>query len=281
MKALGYYNGKYGPLDEMTVPMNDRACWFGDGVYDAGLSRDYHMVFLDEHIDRFFRSASMLEIEIPVKKDELREILSQLIRQLDTGNLLYYFQVTRGTGPRNHVFPACTANLWITFKPCEMVDGTVPERLITLEDTRFLHCNIKTLNLIPSVIASQRAKEHGCTEAVLYRQGGRITEGSHCNIHILKNGELWTAPADNLILPGIARAHLIAACHKLQIPVHEEPYYLPDLFAADEVLITMSSHPCCHADTVDGKAVGMKDEATFQRLREYLVSEFLSQGKQN
>ena len=279
MQALGYYNGKYGPLEEMTVPMNDRACWFGDGVYDAGLSRDYHMVFLEEHIDRFFRSASMLEIEVPVSKAELREILESLIQKLDNGNLLYYFQVSRGTGLRNHLFPEGKANLWITFKPCEMVDGSVPERLITLEDTRFLHCNIKTLNLIPSVIASQRAKEAGCSEAILYRAGGRVTEGSHCNIHILKNGELWTAPANNLILPGIARAHLLAACRALGIPAHEEPYTLDDLFAADEVLITMSSHPCSHADTVDGKPVGMKDEATFQRLREYLVNEFLAQGK--
>ena len=279
MQTLGYYNGKYGPLEEMTVPMNDRACWFGDGVYDAGLSRDYHMVFLEEHIDRFFRSASMLEIEVPVSKAELREILESLIQKLDNGNLLYYFQVTRGTGLRNHLFPEGKANLWITFKPCEMVDGSVPERLITLEDTRFLHCNIKTLNLIPSVIASQRAKEAGCSEAILYRAGGRVTEGSHCNIHILKNGELWTAPANNLILPGIARAHLLAACRELGIPAHEEPYTLDDLFSADEVLITMSSHPCSHADTVDGRPVGMKDEATFQRLREYLVNEFLAQGK--
>jgi D-alanine transaminase len=279
MQTLGYYNGKYGPLEEMTVPMNDRACWFGDGVYDAGLSRDYHMVFLEEHIDRFFRSASLLEIEVPVSKAELREILEDLIRKLDSGNLLYYFQVTRGTGLRNHLFPEGKANLWITFKPCEMVDGSVPERLITLEDTRFLHCNIKTLNLIPSVIASQRAKEAGCSEAILYRAGGRVTEGSHCNIHILKNGELWTAPANNLILPGIARAHLLAACRELGIPAHEEPYTLDDLFSADEVLITMSSHPCSHADTVDGRPVGMKDEATFQRLREYLVNEFLAQGK--
>jgi D-alanine transaminase len=279
MQTLGYYNGKYGPLEEMTVPMNDRACWFGDGVYDAGLSRDYHMVFLEEHIDRFFRSASLLEIEVPVSKAELREILEELIRKLDSGNLLYYFQVSRGTGLRNHLFPEGKANLWITFKPCEMVDGSVPERLITLEDTRFLHCNIKTLNLIPSVIASQRAKEAGCSEAILYRAGGRVTEGSHCNIHILKNGELWTAPANNLILPGIARAHLLAACRELGIPAHEEPYTLDDLFSADEVLITMSSHPCSHADTVDGRPVGMKDEATFQRLREYLVNEFLAQGK--
>ena len=279
MKTLGYYNGKTGEIENMSVPMTDRACWFGDGVYDAGLSRDYHMVFLDEHIDRFFRSAGLLEIQMPVSKQELHDLLYSLIRRLDTGNLMYYMQVTRGSDIRSHVFPQTPANLWITFKPMEMGDGSVPEKMITLEDTRFFHCNIKTLNLIPSVIAAQRAREAGCGEAILYRPGGRVTEGAHSNIHILKAGELRTAPADHLILPGIARAHLLRACGALGIPVREEPFTLEDLFSADEVLMTISSHPCRRADRIDGKPVGMKDEKNFSRLREYLIHEFLTDGQ--
>ena len=279
MKTLGYYNGRFGEIEDMSVPMTDRACWFGDGVYDAGLSRDYHMVFLDEHIDRFFRSADLLEIRIPVSKEELRGLLYDLVRRLDTGNLMYYMQVTRGSDLRSHVFPDSPANLWITFKPMEMNDGSVPEKMITLEDTRFLHCNIKTLNLIPSVIAAQRAREAGCGEAVLFRPGGRVTEGAHSNIHILKSGELRTAPADNLILPGIGRAHLLRACKALNIPAREEPFTLDELFSADEVLMTISSHPCCRANLIDGKPVGMKDEKTFSLLRDYLVREFLADGR--
>ena len=279
MKTLGYYNGKTGEIEDMSVPMTDRACWFGDGVYDAGLIRDYHMVFLDEHIDRFFRSAGLLEIQMPVSKQELHDLLYSLIRRLDTGNLMYYMQVTRGSDIRSHVFPDTPANLWITFKPMEMTDGTVPEKMITLEDTRFFHCNIKTLNLIPSVIAAQRAREAGCGEAILYRPGGRVTEGAHSNIHILKAGELWTAPADNLILPGIGRAHLLRACRALDIPVHEEAFTLADLFTADEVLMTISSHPCCRANLIDGKPVGMRDEQTFEKLRTCLVREFLADGQ--
>ena len=278
MKTLGYYNGRFAEIEEMSIPMTDRACWFGDGVYDAGLSLDYHMVFLDEHIDRFFRSADLMEIRVPVSKKELHDLLYSLIRHLDTGNLMYYIQVTRGSGIRNHVFPDTPANLWVTFKPAELDDGSVPVKMITLEDTRFFHCNIKTLNLIPSVIASQRAREAGCGEAVLYRPGGRVTEGSHSNIHILRSGELLTAPADNLILPGIARAHLIRACRALDIPVREEPFTLDELFAADEVLMTMSSHPCCRADIIDGKPVGMKDEKTFRLVREYLIREYIADG---
>ena len=86
MKNLGYYNGKFGPLDEMTVPMNDRVCWFGDGVYDAGPCRNYHVFAMDEHVDRFFRSAAALDIRIPVTKDELKALLNDLVRKVDTGD---------------------------------------------------------------------------------------------------------------------------------------------------------------------------------------------------
>ena len=151
MKTLGYYNGKFGELDEMSIPMNDRVCWFGDGVYDAGLSRNYKIFALNEHIDRLFNSAGLLDIKVPVTKAELADLLQEMVNKMDTGNLFVYYQVTRGTGMRNHVFPEGKANLWIMLKPAEIADGTKPIKLITAEDTRFFHCNIKTLNLIPSL----------------------------------------------------------------------------------------------------------------------------------
>ncbi len=275
MERLGYYNGKYGPLEEMTVPMNDRVCWFGDGVYDAGPCRNYTIFALDEHVDRFFRSAAALEIKMPLSKDELKELLRRLVREMDDGSLFVYYQVTRGTGVRKHVFTEGAGNLWITLTPGSISDGREAIRLITTEDTRFFHCNIKTLNLIPSVLASQRAQEAGCQESVFYRPGGRVTECAHSNVHILKDGTLYTAPTDNLILPGIARAHLLRACAALDIPYREEAFSLDELFAADEVIVTSSSNLCLHADTIDSRAVGMKDAARYERLRSYLLDEFL------
>lgn len=274
MQKLGYYNGTYGPLEEMTVPMNDRVSWFGDGVYDAGPCRSYTIYALDEHIDRFFRNAAALQIEMPVTKEELRDILNRLVRELDVGNLFVYYQVTRGTGVRNHVFTKGPGNLWITMTPAEISDGTTPIGLVTTVDTRFFHCDIKTLNLIPSVMASQKAALAGCGEAVFYRPGGRVTECAHSNVHILRGGVLYTAPTDKLILPGIARAHLLRACTALDIPYREEPFTLDDLFAADEVIVTSSSNLCLRADRIDGKPVGFRDNATYEALRVYLLEEF-------
>ena len=94
-------------------------------------------------------------------------------------------------------------------------------------------------------------------------------------MHIIKNGELYTAPLDNLILPGIARKHLIEACGRLGIPVHEEPYYLEDLFAAEEVIVTSSSNLCLHANEIDGKPVGGKQPKLLKSLRESVLAEFL------
>lgn len=274
MKTLGYYNGKFGELEDMSIPMNDRVCWFGDGVYDAGPCRNYKIFAIDEHIDRFFNSAGLLKIKMPVTKQELKDLLQEMVLKMDTGNLFVYYQVTRGTGQRAHVFTEGPGNLWISLTPAEISDGTKPISLITTEDTRFFHCNIKTLNLIPSVMASQKAKEAGCQESVFYRPGGRVTECAHSNVHIIQDGMLRTAPTDNLILPGIARAHLIKMCKKLGYTVNETAFTLDDLFNAEEVIVTSSSNLCLHADMIDGKPVGGKQPEMLENIRKALLEEF-------
>ena len=114
MKNLGYYNGVFDEIENMQIPMNDRVCYFGDGVYDATYSRNYKIYELNEHIDRLYRSASLLRIEIAQTKEEMKEILNEMVNKMDTGENFVYWQVTRGTGKRNHVFPEeGKANLWI------------------------------------------------------------------------------------------------------------------------------------------------------------------------
>ena len=274
MRQLGYYNGRVGELSEMMIPMNDRVCWFGDGVYEAAMARNGVIFAEDEHVDRFFNSASMLEIDMPVTKPELKALLADLIARMDTGNLMVYCQVTRGGGPRMHCFPEGPANLWVTLTPKELNPATAPVALITAEDTRFLHCNIKTLNLIPSVMANERAKRAGAYECVLYRPGGRVTECSHSNVHILRDGVFRTAPLDNLILPGIARAHLIRACGKLGIPVREEPFTLEELRTADEIITSSSTNICVRANQLDGQPAGMKRKELFDALHEEVYREY-------
>lgn len=275
MKTLGYYNGRYDEIDKMTIPMNDRVCWFGDGVYDAEPCRNYHIFALDEHVDRFFNSAGLLKIQIPCTKEELKALLNDLVRKMDTGDLFVYYQVTRGTAVRTHEFPEdCPANLWVMLKPLPSPELTAKIRLLTVEDTRFFHCNIKTLNLIPSVMAAEKAREAGCGEVIFHR-GDRVTECAHSNCHILKDGILYTAPADNLILPGIARAHLIRICKELGIPVSETPYTLKELMDADEVLVTSSTKFCISAEEVDNTPVGGRAQPLLGRIQDAVKAEFI------
>lgn len=277
MKTLGYYNGTVDEIDQVMIPMNDRVHWFGDGVYDAGPCRNYHIFALDEHLDRLYNSAGLLRIRMPLGKAELADLLNTLVKKMDTGSIFVYVQVTRGTQfPRNHVFPGpdVPSNLWITLTPQNMPDGKTPIKLITEPDTRFYHCNIKTLNLIPSVMAAEKAKEAGCQEAVFYRKPDRVTECAHSNIHILKDGILRTAPTDELILPGIARAHLIRSCKRLGIPVSETAFTLKELMDADEVIVTSSSNLCMHASGIDGKPVGGKAPELLSMIRTDLFDEF-------
>ncbi len=275
MKTLGFYNGKFDEIENMYIPMSDRVSFFGDGVYDATYSRNYKIFTLDEHVDRFYRSAAELRIEIPYTKQELKDLLNEMVRKVDSDCNFVYWQATRGTGIRNHAFPCDgkKANIWITVTPKNIVDTYKPVKLITMEDTRFLHCNIKTLNLIPAVMASQKAKEEGCDE-VVYHRNGRITECAHSNVHIIKDGVFITAPTDNLILAGIARAHLIKACKKLGIPVEEREYFLEDLFDADEILISSAGSLGLSAEEIDGRRVGGKARELLLKIQQEVHREF-------
>ena len=269
MKNIAYYNGKTAPIEEMMVPMNERACYFGDGVYEATIALCHKPMHFDDHIDRIYNSARLIEIEIPMEKAEMKAMLQSLVDQVEGDSLFLYWQVTRGVGMRNHPFRGVDGkpSVWAWVRPNGMRDPYGAYKCITMEDTRFLHCNIKTINLLPAVIANQRAEEAGCDETIFHR-GDRVTECSHSNVHIIKDGTLITAPCDNLILPGIVRKHIIMLCGELGIPVREEPFTVAEMMDADEVLFSSSSALTSRVCEIDGKPVGMKDEKTFSAIRD-------------
>lgn len=273
MQQVGYYNGEIAPLDELKVPFLDRVSFFGDGVYDATMARDGVMLYLSDHLDRFFNSMRIMRFEPNFTREELTRELQRTVDRADDRDLFVYWQITRGTAPRRHEFPDVAPNLWIMVVPLAYADLSQTVDAVSFEDLRFEYCNVKTLNLLPNVLAAQNAAEHGGQEAVFVRDG-YVTESAHSNIHILKDGVLVTHPADAHILPGIARKHLIAMCHELGIPVEERLYTLEELKAADEVLITASNTFAIRVAHVDGEPVGGKDLATYELLRDALQREF-------
>lgn len=275
MKNLGYYNGTIGLIEEMKIPMTDRVCFFGDGVYDATYARNHKIFAIEDHLDRFYNSAGFLKIEIPMEREELKATLEEMVNKVDDGEQFVYWQVTRGNkGLRNHAFPEGKASLWITIEPRKIVDIHKKVKLITMEDIRFLICNIKTLNLIPSVMAAEATKEAGCDECIFHRNG-RVTECAHSNVSIIKDGKFITAPTDRLILPGISRKHILQFCREFDIPVLEQPYMIDDLMNADEVVVTSSGQLCLQAIEVDGKPVGGKAPEILEKLQNAYLEKFI------
>lgn len=277
MKNLAFYNEKIDLIENMTVPFCDRVHFFGDGIYEVTLARNYNIYALHEHIDRFYKNADLLSINIKYKKDELANILKTLVHKLDSPDQHVYWQLTRGTENRSHTFSHdLIGNLWVMLRPGLPRDLSHKIRAITAPDTRHYHCNIKTLNLIPTVMYAQYAQSRNVYETILYRLGDRVTECSHSNIHIInREGIFQTAPADNLILAGIARGHLIEGCRYLGIDFIEKPFTVSEMMDAKEILISSSTAFCYICEQIDGINVGGGDTDKALILQQYVIKKFM------
>lgn len=273
VKEIAYYNGKIGSASELTVPFLDRAIFFGDGCYDAALNLNGMPIDLELHLDRFYNSCRLMKIPFSMKREELRALLLDLVSRVEGDVTMLYWQTSRGTAPRIHCFPpeGTEPNLLVTVTKKAFPDVFTAAPVITTEDTRYFHCNIKTINLFPNVMANQKAHENGAFETVFVRPDGYVTEGSHTNISILKNGVLKTHEDGPLVLPGISKKHMLATARKLGIPVEEKAFTVEELIDADEVIITSSTIIMKRASSVDQRALAMSDETLYRKLAcEYL-----------
>ncbi len=276
MENLGYYNGTYGPIDQMTIPMGDRACYFGDGLFEVTYTKNHIPYSVDEHMERMYTSAEELGIRIPLSREDFEALIRRLCRLVDADEQWVYWQVSRGTEIRDYP-PKDTlhANVMVMIRPMAIKDSYSPMRAVTMEDRRGLYCHMKTLNVLPAVLASAEAAKAGVDEGILHRDG-RVTECIHANLSILRSdGVLQTAPADRLILAGVARGHLIRFAKAMGIPVEESPFTLEELMAADEIIVTSSGTLCRPIREIDGVPVGGKAPQTLRRLQDALTEDFL------
>ena len=277
MKTLGYYNGAIDEIDRVSIPMLDRACYFGDGVYDVTYSRNYHIFALEEHICNCFRSAERIGIAPPIAPSALASLLSDLVWHLDTGENWVYFQFSRGTAPRAHAFPKqAPSNLCIMIRPATVRDPYRPMKCISRPDLRHSLCNVKSLNLLANVLAAEKAERAGADECILHRNG-IVTECAHSNLSILQNGILLSHPADEQIYAGTGRAHLLSLCRKAGIRIEERAYTLDELKSADEILITSASVFCASVSELDGIPVGGKSPDLVRAMQNELLKQFLDE----
>lgn len=252
-------NGEIIDRSQAKVDIEDRGYQFGDGVYEVIRVYNGKMFTLTEHLKRFADSAESIGISLPFTSLKLSEMLEELTEKnnLRTGNI--YMQVTRGTAPRNHLFP--TGNVTPTLvaytingvRPLENLKKGV--KTILTEDIRWLRCDIKSLNLLGNLLAKQKASEQGCFEAIQHR-GQDVTEGSSSNIFMVKNGTVITHESNHLILKGITKDVILNLCTKNNIPVQERTFSLTELEEAEEVFLSSTTAEVMPVIEIESKKIG-------------------------
>lgn len=242
--GIYYIDGKFVNREEVQISIDDRGYYFGDGVYEVVKVYEGELFTGREHYERLLESAKKVKIEMPYTFDDLMMISSQLIQKNKLVNGHIYLQVTRGVAPRQHHFPKPATKAMLTAYTVEaerplaaMAKGVAVK---TLDDIRWLRCDIKSLNLLGSVMAKEEAKEAGFNEAMLHRDGV-VTEGSSTNMFAVKDGVVYTHPVSNLILNGITRQVVLGICEELSIPVNETAFTVEDAYKMDELFYTSTT----------------------------------------
>lgn len=245
--------------DSLNYPFEERGLQFGDGIYEVIRIYKGKYYLLTEHVDRLFRSAEAIKINMPYDKETVTSLLNQLLEKNNmTSDGKVYMQITRGSAPRDHVFPyevvpniyAYVQDLPRNEKALENGVKTISER-----DVRWENCYIKSLNLLPNVLAKQAAKENNCYEAILHRDGV-VTECSSSNIYLVKDGKVYTHPATNNILHGCVRMAVERFLKSENIPLVEDAFHMEDIQYADEMFLSSSTSEITPVVQVDGVVVG-------------------------
>jgi D-alanine transaminase len=258
-----YLNGEFLAREDARLSIDDRGFLFGDGVYEVSRAVRGRLFEEDAHWDRLSRGLREIAISVANQLDahRLREISLRLLDENDlTGNdATIYLQITRGAALRTHWFPpAQTAPTIFASARAFEIPRTLRETgasAITHPDVRWLRCDIKSVNLLPNVLAKQRAHEVGAFEAVLIRDG-TVTEGASANLFGVVDGELRTHPLSNHILPGITRKVLFELAEELEIPIVERPIRAEELPRLQELFATGTTTDVQPLVTLDGRAVG-------------------------
>ena len=263
MARIAYVNGRYGPLAEAAVHVEDRGFQFADGVYEVWAVLGGRLSDSEGHIARLERSLGELRIALPMTRAALYRVLRETVRRNRLGDGLVYLQVTRGQARRDHAFPdpAPAPTVVITAKPLDFpamdAKARAGVRVITRPDDRWGRCDIKTVGLLPNAMAKQAAKEAGAFEAWLIDRDGYVTEGASTNAWIVDDlGRLRTRDTTANILRGITRNTLIDLAKSCQVEVMEQPFTLDDAKTAREAFITAASVFLTPVIAIDGEVVG-------------------------
>lgn len=272
--SIAYLNGEFVRLGDAKVSVLDRGFIFGDSIYDVVPVYNGTPFRMDSHLARLERSLKSISIDTGMSHAQWETLVHDMLaRNTLPGNCLVYMQVTRGVAKRDHAFPANAKVRPTVF--CMVTPFTRPSQAlrdqgltaVSLPDIRWLRCEIKTTSLLGNVLAKQAAVEAGVDEVVQFRDG-YLSEGSSCNIWVVKNGTLLAPPRDNLILEGVRYALLAELAKEASVPFEVRPITEQEVAEADEMMLTSASKEVLPIVTYNGQPVGTgRPGEIYARLR--------------
>ena len=261
MPEVAYVNGRFCPLAQAMVSIEDRGYQFADGVYEVVATYGGCPYALEPHLVRLQGNLEALHLPLDIRKYGLRAKLMEGIKRSGFGETLVYIQVTRGVAPRRHEFPAVPVapSVVMTFKELRRLPQDAYTRgveVISTKDLRWKRCDIKSIALLPNILAKQSAAQAGAFEALLVDAAGRVTEGASTSAFCLRAGRLCTAPIGPHILPSITRGILLGLACKLGILIDEEFCTLDQFKEADEVFIAGTTLEAMPVVKIDAAVIG-------------------------
>jgi D-alanine transaminase len=262
MPKIAYVNGAYVPHNDARVHIEDRGFQFADGVYEVVAAIHGHLADERGHLDRLERSLSELRIAMPVPRETLRFLMREVLRRNKLKNASIYIQVTRGVSKRDFPFPAADigATLVITARAYRF-DGLAKmekgAKAVTVPDIRWKRRDIKSVALLPQVLAKQKAVESGAFEAWMVDDNGYVTEGSSSNAWIVtKDGTLVTHQAGTDILRGVTRTAIDRLRGEIQVRLEERPFTVQEAYEAEEAFNSSATALITPIVEIDGKRIG-------------------------
>lgn len=259
---IAYVNGQYVRHSEAAVHIEDRGFQFADGVYEVCEVRDGLIVDLTRHLNRLDRSLSELRMTQPMSRGALTLVIREVLRRNRVRNGIFYMQVTRGAAKRDHFFPpeGTAPTITITAKSTDpsllAKKYATGIKVITLLENRWDRVDIKTVGLLPNVLAKQQARDAGAHDAIFVTREGMVLEGASANAWIVTpDGELVTRPAEHGILKGITRTTAIDVAAKLGLVFVEREFSVDEMHGAREAFMTSATGICVPVVEVDGKPV--------------------------
>jgi D-alanine transaminase len=258
--SIAYLNGEYLPLKEATVSVEDRGFLFADGIYEVVRFYNGRCFRLEAHLQRLRHSAQGAHLPLPDAVSQLPAIIERLRVENDLQDAEFYIECTRGSAhPRSHTFPGDPHPTLLAMQvPIHALpEGALTRGLsaVTAPDIRWRRCDLKSIMLLPNIIAKQQAREQGGFEAIFVRDG-IVTEGASANVFAVTEGTLATHPTDQSILGGITRQVVLQLAVELGLDVHEKPFTLDQLYSAQEVFLTSTTIEVLPFAEIDGRSVG-------------------------